>query len=275
MIFDTHCHPYLAKNKSQEDILENFFKDNVKNILISIGVDIESSETSIKLALKYPNIYSSIGIHPVDAIQYRNNINEILQKLEQLYLDNRENIVAIGEIWLDYYWLNSLSEKYQLPEDEIIAIQKDFFRAQIKLAQKLSLPFIIHNREAAHDILPILRELWYTNFVFHCYSEDIAFAQRILEFAPDAMLGFGGILSFKNAKNIQNTAQNIPLKNILIETDAPYLTPTPYRGKEENEPLYIKYVLDTLIDIREESADVIMQSVYENSCNFFKIWEAF
>ncbi|MDA9129330.1 TatD family hydrolase [Candidatus Gracilibacteria bacterium] len=268
MLYDTHCHPYLAKQKTQDEVLENFFRFGGKYIN-SIGCDIETSQTSIKLAKKHPGVFATIGIHPTYVLKYRDKFEEALTELETLYQENSEHIVGIGETGLDYYWLESLSKKYNISESEIKQIQKDFFIAQIELAQKLKLPLIIHNREARDDVFKILKNSNFKNFVFHCYSEDLEFAQRLVEFAPDGKLGFGGVVTFKNAQKTQEAAKYIPLKNIIIETDSPYLTPTPQRGKQENEPSYTQYVLDTITELRDENPKEIKKAIFENSYNFF------
>jgi TatD DNase family protein len=160
-------------------------------------------------------------------------------------------------------------------QEKVIKLKKDlqkiFFKAQIELAKKYNLPIIIHNREAKDDVFEVLVETNFKNFIFHCYSEDLEYAKKLLEFAPESMISFSGIVTFKNAKEVQETAKNIPLKNILVETDSPYLTPTPFRGKEENEPAFTKYVLEKIIELREESAKEIEKQVFENSKNIFKI----
>ncbi len=268
MIYDTHSHPYLAKEKSQEVILENFFK-NTKNRLNSIACDLESSNTCIKLAQAYPWVHATIGIHPTHCLDYIAKIEDSLLKLEKLFLENSRNIVAIWEIWLDYHWIDSLSQKYNISQEEVKQIQKDFLKKQIQLAKKLHLPIVIHNRDSSEDILEILIQEGYGNFVFHCYSEDLGFAKKLLYNFPDCKLWFWWIVTFKSTQKIQEVAATIPLKNIIIETDSPYLTPTPYRGKEENEPVFCENVLSKIIDLREESPEKIRETIYQNSLDFF------
>lgn len=270
MLYDTHSHPYLAKSLSQEEILETFFSDDWKYIN-SIWVDIESSLTSIQLAEKYPWVFASIGIHPTHSLDYIWKLDNTIEKLRQLYRANKEQIVAIWEAGLDYYWLESLSEKYNITKEEIISLQKDFFRAQIWLARELWLPLIIHNREAAQDVLDILKQEDFKNFVFHCYSEDLDYAKELISFAPDCKLGFWWVVTFKNAKATQETAVNIPLRNMIIETDSPYLTPMPYRGKQENRPSFTKYILSHIIDLRKESPEEIQKTIFQNSTQFFSL----
>jgi len=270
MYFDTHSHPYLAKEKSQEAILESFFS-SWGLYLNSIGCDIKSSQTSINLAKSYKGVFASIWIHPTHCLEYKDTMSQTINQLRILYKENKKDVIAIWETWLDYYWIKQLSEKYSISQDSIKKIQRDFFIAQIELASELNLPLIIHNRNAKDDVLSILVEQDFKNFVFHCYSEDLDYATKLLEFAPICKLGFWGVVSFKNAYEVQNTAKNIPLTSIILETDSPYLTPTPFRWKEENEPLLVKYVLSKLIELREESSDCVKNTILSNSVDFFNI----
>ena len=121
------------------------------------------------------------------------------------------------------------------------------------------------------DIYKILTEIWYKNFVFHCYTENLEYAKKLLNFSPNAMISFSWIVTFGNAKEVQNTVKNIPLKNILIETDSPRLTPAPFRWKDENEPAFTKYVLDFISKLRHESKEEIRKQIFENSINFFNV----
>lgn len=268
MLYDTHCHPYLAQKKSQDQVLENFFWSGWV-YLNSIWCDIDSSIASIELAKKYLWAHASIWIHPTHVLKYSEKVSETISKLKSLYGRSSGHVVAIGESWLDYYWLKSLAEESGLKEEQIISLQKKFFMAQIDLAKELKLPLVIHNREASKDIFQILSDSWFQNFVFHCYSEDLDFALKLIELAPNCKLWFWWVLTFKNALKVQEVAQSIPLKNIIIETDSPYLTPAPYRGKQENEPILVKYVLEKLIELRSESPKEIREIVFENSVKFF------
>ncbi len=270
MIYDTHCHPFLAKEKSQNKTLKDFFSWEWK-YLNSIAIDIPSSFSSLSLAKKYTWVYASIGIHPTSCQEYIWRLQRTISSLENLYFQYRSEIIAIGESGLDYHWLEKLSEKYNISKKELVENQKKFFIAQIKLAKKLWLPLIIHNRDAKDDILKILKQESFQNFIFHCYSEDIDFAEKLIKFAPNCLLWFWWIVTFKNAFSIQKTVKNVPLKNIIIETDSPYLTPTPHRGKEENEPLYSQYILDSIIDLRKEPSNMIKETIFENSLKAFKI----
>lgn len=271
MLYDTHSHPYLAKNLSQETIIENFFNTWGTHIN-SIWCDIKSSQASISLAKKYNWVYATIWIHPTHTLEYLNRgINDIISELESLYHKNTGTVVAIWEIWLDYYWIETLAKKHNITQDDVRKIQKEYFKAQIDLASRLWLPIVIHNRESSEDILTILKETSCKNFVFHCFSEDLDYAHKLTDIAPDCKLWFWGIVTFKNAQKTQEVASKIDLKHIIIETDSPYLTPEPYRWKRENEPILVKEVLSKIIDLRTESSETITDTVFQNSTDFFQI----
>ncbi|MDQ7008964.1 MAG: TatD family hydrolase [Candidatus Gracilibacteria bacterium] len=256
MLYDTHCHPNLAKNKNAEEIIKNFFEENSEGFLNIIGTDLEKSKQVLELSTKNSRTFCSIGIHPCDV--YGLDLEKSINILDNLYLENKEKIIAIGETGLDYYWEKDKKEE-----------QKTFFKAQIELAKKYNLPVIIHNRESKDDIFDILVETNFKNFIFHCFSENLEYAEKLIEFSPNCKISFSGIVTFKNAKEIQETAQKIPLKNILVETDSPYLTPTPFRGKCENEPTFTKYVLEKIIELRDENPEEIKKTIFENSCETF------
>ena len=271
MLYDTHCHPNLAKLKEKEQIIETFRKENPKGFLNIIWTNLKTSQAVIDISKKYDFMFCSVWIHPTDTIEYKDQLNETMTVLEEYYLDNKEKVVAIWECWLDYYWIESLKKEYKLTTEEIKQIQKKFFIAQIELAKRYNLPIIIHNIDSREDILDILKNTWYKNFIFHCYSEDLEYAEKLIAFSPECKLSFSGIVTFKNGKSIAETAKNIPLKNILVETDSPYLTPDPLRGKEENEPSFTKYVLEKIISLRVENPEKIEKQIFENSISTFKI----
>lgn len=270
MLFDTHVHPYITFKKSPEIILEHFFWDDPKNICISIACDIETSLKSIELAKKYKNIYATIGFHPCD-IDWYESLEAAKLKLVDLYQKNKQHIVAIWETGLDYYHLTSISEKTWLSMSDIKQMQAVYFRTQIRLAGELKLPLVIHSRESNHDVLEILREEQASNYVFHCFSGDMQFIHKVLGQNPQAMFGFWWTLTFKKSLDLQEVARTLPLEHIILETDAPFLTPEPLRGREENEPLYVSYVLKKLQELRNEIPDEIKKTVYENGKKFYSI----
>jgi len=279
MLFDTHCHPNLAKLKNKNQIIKNFFEQNKEAFLNFIWTNPNTNLDVLELANQNEKCFCSLGIHPCDI--YELDLEKEILRIENLILnDKNKKIIAIWECGLDYYWLKPENDekiaKY-IPEmqNKVIKLKKDlqriFFKAQIELAKKYNLPVVIHNRESKDDIFEILKQTNFKNFIFHCYSENLEYAQKLLDFAPESMISFSGIVTFKNAKEIQEAAKNIPLKNILIETDSPYLTPTPYRGKQENEPVYTKYVLEKIIELRDESAEKIEKQIFQNSKKIFNL----
>ncbi len=212
MLYDTHCHPNLAKNKNSEEIINNFLEENPEGFLNIIWTNPETNSNILELVQKYDRVFCSVWIHPCDINDLY--LEKTILELEKLITENRkspiipfykgdenEKIVAIWECWLDYYWEKDKKEK-----------QKKFFIAQIKLAEKYSLPIIIHNRESKDDVFEILKETWFKNFIFHCYSENLEYAQKLLKLSPNCKISFSWIVTFKNAKDIQETAKNIPLK---------------------------------------------------------------
>ena len=271
-IFDTHCHPNLSKDKNQDEIINNFFENWWKYMNV-IWTNLKTNKQVLDIAKKYEWIFCSIGIHPCDI--YDLDLNKSILELKNNLLNNKDKIIAIGECGLDYYWIEKDEKTNKLDEVDRIKVinekkklQKVFFKAQIKLAKEYNLPVIIHNRDSKDDILEVLKELDFKNFIFHCYSENLEYANKLIEFAPECKISFSGIVTFKNAKEIQETAKNIPIKHILAETDSPYLTPTPFRWREENEPLYTKYVIEKINELRWEDCS---DKIFENSLNIFWI----
>ncbi len=279
MLFDTHCHPNLAKKEDKNLIIQEFFEKNPKWFLNFIWTNPQTNVDVFDLALKYDKTYCSIWIHPCDI--YDLDLEKEILRMQNLILqDKNKKIIAIWECWLDYYWLKPENDKEIAKYDEkyrkkIINLKKDlqkiFFKAQINLAKQNNLPLVIHNREAKEDVFEILKETDFKNFIFHCYSENLDYAKKLLEFSPNCKISFSWIVTFKNAKEVQNTAKNIPLKNILVETDSPYLTPTPFRWKKENKPEYTKYVLEKIIELRPENKEEIEKQIFENSIEVFAI----
>ncbi|SFS87018.1 TatD family hydrolase [Marininema halotolerans] len=255
MLFDSHTH--LNASQFVEDQVETIrrAKEEYKvTRILNIGCDRESIPTSIALAETYDFIYSSVGWHPVDAVEMT---VEDLDWLEELC--DHPKVVALGEMGLDYHWDTS-------PK----GIQESVFRQQIRLARELKLPIIIHNREADEDVLRILREEKASEVggVMHCFSGDWSLAEQCLDLG--FYLGLGGPVTFKNAHDPKEVAKRVPLDRLLIETDAPYLAPHPHRGKR-NETGYVSLVAEQIAILREISfADVAAQT-FANACRLFQI----
>lgn len=274
-IIDTHCHPYLNKIKNKDDIINNFFS-NEWEAMIVIWTNIETNNDSLKLTKLHDRIYATIGIHPCDIENLE--IEKTISKMEKTYNENKEKIVWIWECWLDYYWLVKDLEKSNLNQEEKEKIiketkekQKLFFIEQIKLATKLNLPIIIHNRDSKDDVFEVLEKTGFKNFIFHCYSENLEYAKKLIKLSPNCKISFSWIVTFSNVKDVQETAKNISIDNILAETDSPYLTPTPFRWKEENEPTFTKYVIEKIASLKWEKYEEIAEKILKNSKNTFKI----
>ena len=259
-IFDTHAH-YDDERYAEE--LDEVIKDNyahgVKKI-VNASYDLESSKKSNNLANKYENVYFAVGIHPEGV---SDNINEDIANLEKLIIDNIENkkLVALGEIGLDYYYTKENKE-----------LQKDYFIRQLRLAMKYKLPVIIHSRDASEDMYHILKDKEYENIklVFHCFQPSDEIARLVLE--RKYMVGLGGNITFKRSQHNLDIIKSIPVEQIMVETDAPYMSPVPVRGTR-NESKNIKYVIMKLSEIKEFEVEDLANILFENSINFFDIKE--
>ena len=274
-IIDTHCHPYLNKIKNKDDLINNFFSQDWEAMIV-IWTNPKSNKEVLELTKKHSKIYATIGIHPCDIWDLE--IEETIINLEKTYIENKDKIVWIWECWLDYYWLIKDLENTNLNEEEKQKIikktkekQKLFFIRQIELAKKLNLPIIIHNRDTKEDVFQILEDTWFKNFIFHCYSENLEYAEKLIKLSPKCKISFSGIVTFNSAKEVQDTARNIPIENIIAETDSPYLTPTPFRWKEENEPIFTKYVIEKIAELRWEKIEFIAEQILKNSKWIFNI----
>ncbi|KUJ91358.1 MAG: TatD family hydrolase [Thermoanaerobacter thermocopriae] len=252
MLVDSHAHLEDEKyDKDREEVIEECKKD--LTFLINVGSNILTSKQSIELAHNYDFIYASVGIHPHDAQKEFDKVEEI----ERLAL--QEKVVAIGEIGLDYY--------YNDPPKEF---QKEVFTKQIRLAKKLNLPIIIHDRDAHGDILDILKKEWTKDLrgVFHSYSGSVEMAFQVIEM--NFYISLGGPVTFKNAKKPKEVVKAVPIEKLLIETDSPYLTPEPYRGKR-NTPVYVKFVAEKIAELREMSYEEVCRITAENAIKLFDI----
>lgn len=252
MLFDTHTHLDDEKFDVDRDELIASLKEQGISLLVNIGADMKSSKESVLLAEKYDFIYASVGVHPCDTKDFA---DDDLDKLEEMA--RHEKVVAIGEIGLDYYW--------DEPDREI---QKEWFLKQLLLAKKLNMPYIVHDRDAHADTLEIIKKAGYTNGVMHCFSGSAQMAQEVIKMGMYVSLS--GTVTFKNAKKAQEVAQSIPLDKLLIETDSPYLTPEPFRGKRNNSA-HVRYTAEKIADIRGLSFDELAHITMENGKRFYNI----
>lgn len=250
-IMDTHTHIYDGQfDEDFDEVMERI--ENEMEGIVSIGFDLESSIKSVELANKYPFVYAAVGVHPVDI---RKLNDEVEKKLENLILNERK-VVALGEIGLDYHWMED-------PED----VQAQGFRRQMKLAEKLGKPVVIHTREALRDTLDILAEFPNVGGILHCYPGSYEAAKPFLN---RYCIGIGGALTFKNNRKTKELVKELELDKIVVETDCPYLTPVPFRGKR-NEPVYTKYVIEEIARIKEMPVEEVIRATTENAKRIYGI----
>ncbi|KIL52443.1 TatD family hydrolase [Jeotgalibacillus campisalis] len=254
MLFDTHMH--LNADQFEEDIDEVISRaqENDVELMTVVGFDTPTIHKAMELAEKHDFIYAAVGWHPVDAIDLTEKELSWIEELAK-----HPKVVAIGEMGLDYHWDKSPKE-----------VQKEVFRKQIRLALRVNLPIVIHNREATQDVVDILREENASEVggIMHCYSGSLEIAQQCVEM--NFMISLGGPVTFKNAKKPKEVAEGIDLKHLLIETDAPFLAPHPYRGKR-NEPAYVKLVAEKIAEIKGLSYEEVGKQTTQNAKKLFKI----
>lgn len=254
MIFDTHAHYDDEAFDEDRDILLNSMNENgIKNI-VNVGADIRSSKNSIELAGKYDYIYAAVGIHPSDT----EGITENDMKQIELWT-NEKKVVAIGEIGLDYY--------YKEPDREI---QRKWFIRQLDIAKSSGLPIIIHSRDAANDTFEILKSYGkkISGGVIHCYSYSPELAKEYVKMGY--YIGIGGVVTFKNGKKLKETVEVCPLDSIVLETDCPYLSPEPNRGKR-NSSLNLPYVVSEIARLKKVSDAEVIEKTYRNALDLYNI----
>ena len=250
-IFDTHAH-YDAEqfDEDRDSVLASFPAANI-GLVVNPGCDLPSSRMAVELAERYDFLYAAVGIHPEECAGYTDADLEVLRQLAQ-----HPKVVAIGEIGLDYYW------EENPPRD----FQQNVFRKQLELARELDLPVIIHDRDAHGDALAIVLEYPDVRGVFHCFSGSPEMAQELLK--RGWYLGFDGPITFKNARRAPEVAAVTPLDRMVIETDSPYLTPVPFRGKR-NDSRYLPYVIEKLAEWKGVSPAEVERVTYENGLRLY------
>lgn len=253
-IFDTHAHyddrAFLGE---QEFLLRQMHREGIEYI-VNIGCSMESSRVITELVKQYDFLYGTVGVHPEDA---GTMTEEDMAELEKLCKEDK--ILAIGEIGLDYH--------YDEPPKEI---QKKWFVRQLDLAKRVDLPVVIHSRDAAKDTLDIMKaeHAGQTNGVIHCFSYGVELAREYLDMGY--YIGIGGVVTFKNGRKLKEVAEYTPLDRIVLETDAPYLAPVPFRGKR-NCSLYLKYVAEEIAGLKGVSPEEVYEATFENAKRLYKI----
>lgn len=247
-IIDTHAHYDDEQFEKDRDKLLKILPEVGIELVVNVGASIESSKTTIALTKKYPHVYGAVGVHPGSTEELN---EENFQWLSQAA--RQEKIVAVGEIGLDYY--------YDEPDRKI---QKEWFVRQIELADHVGLPISVHSREAAQDTYDIMKANHCDEIggVIHCFSYGVEMAKRFLEMG--FFLGFGGVVTFKNAKTVKEVAAYMPLDRIVLETDCPYLAPVPYRGKRNNS-MYLPYVVEMIAQIKGITEEEVRRVTNENA----------
>ena len=254
MIFDTHAHyDDEAFDEDRDSLLKSLPENGIESA-VNVSSNIASVQATLALIKKYPFLYGAVGIHPNETGELDESRFQWLEQMTQM-----PKVVAEGEIGLDYYW--------DEPEREI---QKEWFVRQLNMARKVKLPVIIHSRDAAKDTLDIMKgeKSWEIGGVIHCFSYGKEIAKEYLDMG--FFLGIGGVLTFQNGKKLKEVAEYAPLEQIVLETDCPYLSPVPNRGRR-NSSLNLPYVVKALADIRHISEQEVIDITDQNAKRLYRI----
>lgn len=256
MIFDTHAHYDDKQFDSDREELLASMKDHGIGTIVDVGSNMETSAWIVEAVKRYPMMYGAVGVHPSDTADLTESDIDTLKVYAAM-----DKILAIGEIGLDYYW--------DEPEREI---QKKWFEAQIELAREVKLPIIIHSRDAAKDTYDIMKALHAEDIggVVHCFSYSKEMARQFLDMG--FYIGIGGVVTFKNAKTLKEVAAYAPLDRIVLETDCPYLSPEPNRGKR-NSSLNLNYVAEALSQIKGIDKEELIAVTEENARRLYRMKE--
>ncbi len=254
-MIDSHCHIDFKEFTGRTEMVVKDALDAGVHTLINIGADLQTSINSFELSQQYDCLYATVGIHPHDARTYNTDVENRLKEFA-----GKDKIVAIGEIGLDYY--RNLSPR---------EVQVKVFKRQLELAVETGLPIVIHSRESLKETIGIVRD--YSNSlsggVFHCFPGDINDANTVIDMG--FYVSFGGVITFPGAR-MADVAAETPMERILLETDSPYLTPVPFRGKV-NQPAYVKYVRDKLAELRGISIEEVEKITDRNCRKLFRLVE--
>ena len=255
MIIDTHAHYDDEAFNPDRDALLNSMAENGIEKVVNVCASISELYRTVELMEKYPFVYGAVGVHPDDASQMTQDTLDEIRRLSHM-----EKMVAIGEIGLDYYW-----DK----EPEVQKQQRYWFAEQMKMAREASLPVIIHSRDAAADTMEVMKSVHAEEIpgVIHCYSYSKEMAQEFIKMGY--YIGVGGVVTFKNAKKLKETVQEIPLDRILLETDCPYMAPEPHRG-ERNDSSYIPFVIKKIAELRGITPEEVEQATRVNAERLFR-----
>lgn len=254
MIFETHAHyDDDAFDNDRDELLSNMQANGIETV-VNIAASLSSVKTTMELTTKYNNVYGAVGVHPSEVEELNDDNFEWMKEQAK-----QDKCLAVGEIGLDYH--------YPDPERDI---QKKWFVKQMQMAKEIGKPVIIHSREAAADTMEILCREDFKGIkgVMHCYSYTVETAKELMKL--DYYFGIGGVVTFSNAKKLVEAVKHIPMDRILLETDCPYLAPTPHRG-ERNSSLYLPLVVEKIAELKGMSYDEVVQVTCDNAKRFFNL----
>lgn len=250
MFVDTHCHPYFKHfDADRDEVIQRAFDAGVQKMIV-VGCDIETNRKALELAEKYDFMFATLGVHPTEC-------DDLTDEEIAFIRANANRVVAIGEMGMDYHH-NSFPKE----------IQEETFRKQIRIANEFDLPCVVHSRDAAQDTLRILLDERAKKVIFHCYSYDYEFAKKV--WTAGYYTSFSGVVTYDNAKDIQEAATKGPLDLFLVETDCPFLPPASIRGKR-NDMSYVKEVVGKIAYLRKISPDAVAEATEKNAINLFGI----
>ncbi len=254
MIFDTHAHyDDDAFNNDREALLGSLPENGIEAV-VNVGASIQTTKNTLELMKQYPFVYGAVGVHPSESAELNEHLMDWLR-----HVAKEEKVVAIGEIGLDYHW--------EEPDPEV---QKHWFARQIELAREVDLPIIVHSRDAAKDTLDIIKDYHAGELggVIHCFSYSLEMAKEYLNMG--FYLGIGGVLTFNNARKLKEVVEYMPMDRIVLETDCPYLSPAPNRGKR-NSSLNLPYVVTAISQIKGVSEETVIAVTTENARNMYRL----
>ena len=248
MFIDTHCHIF----KEYYDNITEVINEMKDNIMIVSGYNSSSNKEVIELVNKYPNVYGTIGLHPEE-------VNNISENAFDFIIENINNpkIVGIGEIGLDYHYVSDNKE-----------LQKDIFIKQMNIARKYNKTVVIHSRDAILDTVNIIKEYQDLKIVMHCYSSSLEVARDLIKM--NVKLGIGGVVTFKNGVKLKEVVQNVPIENLLLETDSPYMSPEPLRGKQ-NKPYNCYLIAKKIAELKGISLESVFKITTSNAISQFDL----
>ncbi len=253
MIFDSHAHYDSEQFDEDRDALLSSMTEHGVGTILNVGANWDSVTEAVELAHKYPHVYAAVGLHPDEVGVLDEERFAFLKEQCQ-----KDKVVAVGEIGLDYYW-----------DTESHEVQKTWFIRQLELARELDLPVVIHSREAAADTLEIMKEYGKgLRGVIHCFSYSLELAREYIKMG--FYIGVGGVVTFKNGRKLKEIVEEIPLEKILLETDAPYLAPVPFRGKR-NDSSYLTYVAKEIANLKGITAEEVIAQTEQNARELFDI----